>query len=67
MIVTIIGAGSVVFTRNIVEGLFRWPEFRDMGITIRLMDIDLGRLRTAHGIASQIVGRLGVKATVLPS
>jgi alpha-galactosidase len=64
MIVTIIGAGSVVFTRNIVEGLFRWPEFQELGITIRLMDIAPGRLKTAHGIASQTVSRLGVKATV---
>jgi alpha-galactosidase len=64
MIVTIIGAGSVVFTRNIVEGLFRWPEFKDLGITIRLMDIAPDRLKTAHGVASQIVGQLGVKATV---
>jgi alpha-galactosidase len=64
MIVTIIGAGSVVFTRNIVEGLFRWPEFKDLGITIRLMDIAPDRLKTAHGVVSQIVGQLGVKATV---
>jgi alpha-galactosidase len=64
MIVTIIGAGSVVFTRNLVEGLFRWPEFQDAGITIRLMDINAGRLGTAQGIASQIVQKLGVKANV---
>ena len=64
MIVTIIGAGSVVFTRNIVEGLFRWPEFKDLGITIKLMDIAPGRLQTACGIVKQIIEKLGVKATV---
>ena len=64
MIITIIGAGSVVFTRNLVEGLFRWSEFQDAGITIRLMDINSGRLRTANSIATQIVQKLGVKAIV---
>jgi alpha-galactosidase len=64
MIIAMIGAGSVVFTRNIVEGLFRWPAFEDLGTTIRLMDIAPDRLRTAHRIAGQIVDGLGVKATV---
>ena len=64
MIVTIIGAGSVVFTRNIIEGLFRWPEFKDLGITIKLMDIAPGRLKTACGIVKQIIEKLGVKAAV---
>jgi len=64
MIIAMVGAGSVVFTRNIVEGLFRWPAFRDLGITIRLMDIAPDRLRIAHSIASQVVDGLGVKATV---
>jgi len=66
LIITIIGAGSCVFTRNIVEGIFRWKEFKDWGIELRLMDISAERLNTSYKVVQQIVQKLDVKATVKP-
>ena len=47
--ITFLGAGSVVFTRDLLADLFG---FADLGpLTIRLHDIDADRLATADGIA----------------
>jgi alpha-galactosidase len=61
--VAFIGAGSTVFTRNLVNDLLGMPELRD-STTLALMDIDERRLRTcetvvrrlaaAHGVAPQV-------------
>lgn len=64
MIITIIGAGSCVFTRNIVEGIFHWDDFKDYGIELRLMDISTERLFVSKKVAEQIIQKLGVKAEV---
>jgi alpha-galactosidase len=65
--VAFIGAGSTVFTRNLVNDLLGMPELRE-STTLALMDIDERRLRTsetvvrkladAHGVAPQIEATL---------
>jgi alpha-galactosidase len=43
--IAFVGAGSVVFTRQLLADLFGFPELRDA--EIRLHDIDADRLATA--------------------
>lgn len=52
MKISFIGAGSVVFTRNLLRDLAMFPEFSD--IEIALMDIDKERLEVATKIAEEI-------------
>ena len=47
--IAFIGAGSVVFTRNLLGDILWHPELRD--VEIALHDIDAGRLETAESIA----------------
>jgi alpha-galactosidase len=58
MRVTIIGAGSVEFTRNVVADLCSFSEFEG-GVTIALHDIDAERLAYAERAAASIVRRTG--------
>jgi alpha-galactosidase/6-phospho-beta-glucosidase family protein len=44
--ITLIGAGSAVFTRNLCSDILLAPALQDS--TISLMDIDSGRLRTSR-------------------
>ena len=44
--ITLIGAGSVVFTRNLCNDILLTPALRQS--TVSLMDIDPGRLAQAH-------------------
>jgi alpha-galactosidase len=60
--IAFIGAGSAVFTRNLVGDVLRFPELADS--TIALMDIDAERLRTAEVVAQRLVRGLGAGATV---
>jgi alpha-galactosidase len=59
--IAFVGAGSVVFTRQLLSDLFGFPELADA--TIALHDIDPDRLRTAEGIARQVAEQLGAKPT----
>jgi alpha-galactosidase len=43
--IAFIGAGSVVFTKNLLTDVFKFPELR--GTTVALHDIDPERLETA--------------------
>ena len=56
--VTIIGAGSVEFTRNILADLCSYDELHG-GLAIALHDIDADRLRTAEGAARRLIERTG--------
>ena len=49
---TIIGAGSAVFTKNIVTDLLSVEAFKDMEIA--LQDIDLVRLKASHELLNVI-------------
>src|SRR5947209_12610598 len=55
--VALIGAGSVVFTQNLVTDIFLFPELRDNHIA--LMDIDAERLKVADHIVRQVVREKG--------
>lgn len=63
--VTFLGAGSVVFTRQLLADLLRFPELA--GLDIRLHDIDEERLAVAEGTARQVSERFGARATVTAS
>lgn len=51
--ITFIGAGSLVFTRNLVRDLFTFPAFKDC--TVALMDIDEERLAYAKQSVDKII------------
>jgi len=60
--IALIGAGSVVFTRNLCNDILLTPALQDS--TIALMDIDPQRLAQAHDLVQAIVDRRGVQARV---
>lgn len=60
--ITLIGAGSVVFAKNLISDILQFPELSDS--TIALMDIDPARLETARVMAERVVRKLGVKAKI---
>ena len=60
--IALIGAGSVVFTRNLCNDILLTPALQDS--TIVLMDIDPQRLAQAHDLVRAIVDRRGAQARV---
>jgi len=60
--IAFIGAGSVVFTKNLLTDVFKFPELR--GTTVALHDIDPERLETAGMMARWTSGQRGAGATV---
>lgn len=60
--ITLIGAGSVVFTRNLCSDILLTPALQ--GSTIALMDIDPDRLAQAHALVGAIIERRGLAAKV---
>ena len=60
--VTLIGAGSVEFTAELVAGILRFPELAD--VTIALHDIDEERLSTAGAVARAMNDALGARSKV---
>jgi alpha-galactosidase len=61
--IAFIGAGSTVFTRNLVGDVLGLPELRDT-TTFALMDVDPERLRTSEIVAARLVEAHGAKARV---
>ena len=61
--ITFIGAGSIVFTRNLTNDILQTPALSDS--TIVLMDIDAHRLEQSRQIVQSTIERRGAKATVL--
>jgi alpha-galactosidase len=59
----IVGAGSTVFTRNLVGDILSLPELRD-DAEFALMDIDPERLRTAQSLTARLIGAHGSRARV---
>ncbi|MBI3942403.1 MAG: alpha-glucosidase/alpha-galactosidase [Chloroflexi bacterium] len=57
--ITLIGAGSVVFTRNLCSDILLTPSLQDS--TIALMDIDAGRLAQANDLVQAMIDRRGLK------
>jgi alpha-galactosidase len=60
--ITLIGAGSVVFTRNLCSDILLVPALQDC--TISLMDIDAERLKMAQALVQAIVDQRNLKAKV---
>src|SRR4051812_10228724 len=61
--IAFIGAGSTVFTRNIVGDLLAIDELAD-STTFALMDIDEARLRTSEVATRRLIEARGSSATV---
>jgi alpha-galactosidase len=59
--IAFIGAGSAVFTRNLVGDILTHPELRDSA-TFALMDIDAERLRTAEIVTRRLIEAHGAGA-----
>ena len=59
---TIIGAGSAVFTKNIVVDLMHISQFKKMHIS--LMDIDKSRLKLAKELIDTVSNKLNVNPKV---
>ena len=60
--ITFIGAGSVVFTRNLCSDILLTPALQDC--TIALMDIDPVRLERSRKLVQALIDRRGLKACV---
>ncbi|MFL5801199.1 MAG: alpha-glucosidase/alpha-galactosidase [Roseiflexaceae bacterium] len=60
--ITFIGAGSVVFTRNLCSDILLTPALQEC--TIALMDIDPQRLAQARALVQALIDRRGLKARV---
>ena len=60
--ITFIGAGSVVFTRNLCSDILLTPALQDA--TITLMDIDATRLAQARDLVQTLIDKRGLKASV---
>src|SRR5881296_2950898 len=56
--ITLIGAGSTVFAKNLMGDILDFPELA--GSTISLFDIDPERLRTSEIVAHKVSQALGV-------
>jgi alpha-galactosidase len=61
--ISLIGAGSVVFAKNLIGDILQFPELS--GATLCLMDVDPDRLRVAEIMANRMIAALGVKAKVV--
>ncbi len=57
-----IGAGSVVFSRNLTGDILGVPEFQDA--TITYMDIDAERLEVAGNLCRKVASSLGAKPKI---
>ena len=60
--ITLIGAGSTVFAKNLIGDILSYPELA--GTTISLHDIDETRLRTTEIVAQKTAQTLGAKPVV---
>ena len=60
--ITLIGAGSVVFTRNLLGDILSFPELA--GCEIALHDIDEKRLALAEMVAHRIAATVGASPTI---
>jgi alpha-galactosidase len=60
--IAMIGAGSVVFCKNLTCDLLSYPEFRDA--TISYMDIDAARLEVARTVALKVAAALGANPKI---
>lgn len=62
--IAIIGAGSGVFTRNLVRDILSYPELRDS--TIALMDIDSVRLEFMRRALQKLIDQENIQPNLKP-
>src|SRR5262249_13828354 len=60
--VAVIGAGSVVFAKNLIGDILSFPELADTHIA--LMDIDAHRLHTAERMTQKVAAALQARPTI---
>lgn len=60
--ITFLGAGSTVFTKNLLGDILRFPELA--GSEIALHDIDAQRLRESEGVAHYVATALGARPSI---
>ena len=60
--IAMIGAGSVVFSKNLTGDLLQYPEFADA--TFTYMDIDQSRLDVGAALCQKVANALGVSPTI---
>ena len=65
-VIAFLGAGSVVFTRELLADLLSFDELRD-GLTLALHDIDPERLETAEAIARRTAEQLDAGPVITTS
>jgi len=63
--ITLIGAGSAVFTRNLLGDILSYPELANCEIALH--DIDKKRLHLAEMVAHRIAGTVGASPTITAS
>src|SRR4051812_8346829 len=61
--VVFLGAGSVVFTRELLADLLGYGDLEDLRIVLH--DIDAERLATAEAIARQLAGQFGATPPIV--
>src|SRR3954463_4257482 len=61
--IAMIGAGSVVFSRNMTGDILQYPEFKDA--TIAYMDVDRERLEVAGQLCGKIAKAIGATPTIV--
>ena len=64
-VIAFLGAGSVVFTRELLADILSFDELR--GVTLALHDIDAERLETAEAIARRTADQLGATPVITTS
>ena len=64
-VIAFLGAGSVVFTRELLADILSFDELR--GVTLALHDIDPERLETAEAIARRTAEQLGAQPVITTS
>ena len=64
-VIAFLGAGSVVFTRELLADILSFAELRD--VTLALHDIDAERLETAEAIARRTAAQLGCTPVITTS
>ena len=60
--IAIVGAGSVVWTRNVLGDIMSWPELKEPHLA--LMDIDADRLSVAKQLARKVADALDAKPRI---
>lgn len=60
--VTMIGAGSTVFAKNLMGDILSYPELQD--VTLSLFDIDEMRLKTSEIVAHKVAEATGAHPTI---